>query len=871
MSQPNKPIKIKRDKRHIRTAPQITSDFKTNGHQLPMRTKTIVRSHHDSGVGVEIPAIDVDKFLLSNFEAEAYINETLLSVNEESLRGFYRSLQEAKELSSHNLKDNVYQNYNEFVVISKEISQLESDMLTLKDRLADIRSTTDMLIEGNGADGKDNGSSDKSYIGNDNADVWKTQTAAIWRNVDGAEKLLPHHPSRTLVLECPGIKELQAGTLRHKQNVNLYLCSDVLLIAAQKEGVQASKTRLVAQTCWKLSEIAVTDIRDVSKLKNAFKVIRPPESFIFCSDTPDMKRDFLKKLKRTVEELKIEMAREVSVSPKKSLGASVPTKRELSKAEMKRIADVSDELDVHIAQREFEAAVHCSEEARKILRLCTAEGTQMKAVNKRIEDRVANLVSVISHDMMNPMLTKSQNCANVSWLLRLGYPDKAKEAFLGGRSSTIRHRTRQIQLEGDVTRYIKELFLVVFTLIRNTCEWFMASFRDASMSSALVKWVKEEIEKYAEIFRKQMFHHEQPMQVIADGLNYASEQCKKLREVGVDLSFLIDKIFLPNLVETISNHEKRYLDGFNRELSKDTFELVSLDVISQDPYSLLDKDSRLTTSSFYFYKSVFSFVKEIAVISNPTLYPKVIGSIVALFEGYLKNLMIHCKSSSLSDQQSFGIVADASFILESVLPSVAAYLSELYHGSISELQGLKSRMSGYQSTLTDIYCLRRCHSLVESTYRFADIDYSQSEDIGEDAVPCDQIIKLILDMHDISLEAAQWPLNRSLFIAGIIEQFFRTMNDAPCWEGDDHQPRAFGYGGVHQLVLDIHFFLKVTDEFITQSTTKAANAICERALRMYFAQNPASKLPLKTAQWYDERVAHLMKELGSEFSQFGTQ
>jgi hypothetical protein len=55
--------------------------------------------------------------------------------------------------------------------------------------------------------------------------------------------------------------------------------------------------------------------------------------------------------------------------------------------------------------------------------------------------------------------------------------------FLATRAAVIKKRIRQLTFEGDVTTYINELSLIVFTLIRNTCEWYRDSFKDNRMAS----------------------------------------------------------------------------------------------------------------------------------------------------------------------------------------------------------------------------------------------------------------------------------------------------------------------------------------------------------------------------------------------------
>ena len=58
--------------------------------------------------------------------------------------------------------------------------------------------------------------------------------------------------------------------------------------------------------------------------------------------------------------------------------------------------------------------------------------------------------------------------------------------FLSTRTLIIKKRIRQLVFEGDITTYISELALVVFTLIRNTCEWYRDSFKQNDMASGTV-------------------------------------------------------------------------------------------------------------------------------------------------------------------------------------------------------------------------------------------------------------------------------------------------------------------------------------------------------------------------------------------------
>lgn len=66
--------------------------------------------------------------------------------NEENIRGFHKSLVEAKQTVGGDLQRNVYRNYSEFVSISKEIANLDGDVMHLKMYLSEVRGIWDGFL-----------------------------------------------------------------------------------------------------------------------------------------------------------------------------------------------------------------------------------------------------------------------------------------------------------------------------------------------------------------------------------------------------------------------------------------------------------------------------------------------------------------------------------------------------------------------------------------------------------------------------------------------------------------------------------------------------------------------------------------------------
>ena len=101
----------------------------------------------------------------------------------------------------------------------------------------------------------------------------------------------------------------------------------------------------------------------------------------------------------------------------------------------------------------------------------------------KLDQRSSELVSALLQDLADHSIRKSGVIRTTAWLLRLAQGEKARETFLTGRGSLVRKRARQIKFEGDISMYISELAMVCFTLIKNSCEWYMAAFKDNRMAS----------------------------------------------------------------------------------------------------------------------------------------------------------------------------------------------------------------------------------------------------------------------------------------------------------------------------------------------------------------------------------------------------
>lgn len=156
----------------------------------------------------------------------------------------------------------LHRNYGEFIQVSKDIAALENEMLELKSVLEEWKTVPDSLeIEQSFDPNASNGRNRRNSLADLQA-LYKTQLEALWENIEGSQRFLPQKEGRHVLDRFPGWVELNSATYRPRQNVVLILLNDALLTGVEKRRQMGSAVKTVADKCFHLNEIAVTDLRD---------------------------------------------------------------------------------------------------------------------------------------------------------------------------------------------------------------------------------------------------------------------------------------------------------------------------------------------------------------------------------------------------------------------------------------------------------------------------------------------------------------------------------------------------------------------------------------------------------------------------------
>ena len=170
--------------------------------------------------------------------------------------------------------------YAEFVLISKEISTLENEMLELKESLAEWKSMPGVLHIDDSASAADRRRNVRSSLA-DLRVLYASQMQALHAQIEGSAKFVPTTPGRHVVSEVDGVVALNAATYKPIHNVRFVLLDDAVLVARRRRRRAAGESeRLVADRCWPLGDMLVLDTKDSSGLVNVFKIRHGKETHV---------------------------------------------------------------------------------------------------------------------------------------------------------------------------------------------------------------------------------------------------------------------------------------------------------------------------------------------------------------------------------------------------------------------------------------------------------------------------------------------------------------------------------------------------------------------------------------------------------------
>ncbi|KAF1993009.1 exocyst complex component EXO84 [Amniculicola lignicola CBS 123094] len=533
--------------------------------------------------------VDVNALRDPNLRPEQYASEA-------DIRRYQDDLRKVKNRTSADLQHNVYQNRTQFIKISKEAEKLKGEMRTLKQLMSDLTATLGQTTSAAGMNGDATASrkaSNRSSVANLEA-LWNSQLQEVWRRVEGSQKYLPAIPGRHIVWESGRWVELNAATWKARRRVHLILLNDHLLIAAEKKqrtdvAGQSSRDKKsggkewVAQRCWPLQEVQMADLssrtpggQEGKGAANAINIRVGSESFTFAvyqGDASD-KITLLSTFRKAVDDLRRSIEDETEEQGKIQDSVNYLAMRDINMLKqadlMEGLSDQAvdhrasmfvdvdgkqqnirwvesqlDDLDIDMSLQNFEDAVKKVERLRALAKSIRSNALAQGIVTYKVNERAVKLANILIKQLSEHNNWVNSVKKHVTWVVRLGFEDRAREAYLESRSQVIKTRSRQCIFEGNLLDYVYQISFIYFTIIKNTVDIYQKCFPQVMMS-ACVKWAKEHVDAFNIILARQLSSVEKSSPLWKQCMDQAHEHAAMLTDVGLDFKELVGRVVEQN-------------------------------------------------------------------------------------------------------------------------------------------------------------------------------------------------------------------------------------------------------------------------------------------------------------------------------------
>lgn len=485
-----------------------------------------------------------------SYAADEYVKVlSQQSDGDRDLQEHRQRIQALSEETAQSLKRNVYQNYRQFIETAREISYLESEMYQLSHILTEQKGimeavTQALLQQASIADRDDpalggarRGATDphanpflplpaKDSAANEEGRQ-RTLTTLL-EKVEGCRDLLPESPGKYLVYNGD-LVEYDADHMVQIQRVHAFLMNDCLLVAAWLPNRRGTYRY---DALYPLDGLAVVNVKDNPPMKDMFKLLMFPESRIFQAENAKIKKEWLEVLEKTKrnrassEKQRLEQEAPARAPPPETTNPFEEDAEEESTPEeeivdlsLEWIQELPEDLDVCIAQRDFEGAVDLLDKLNEYLgdKPVTQPVRELRA---KVDERIRQLTDVLVFELSPDRSLRGGPRATrraVSQLIRLGQSTKACELFLRNREAAVHTAIRQLRIEGATLLYIHKLCHVFFTSLLETAREFETDFAgNSGCYSAFVVWARSAMRMFVDAFSKQVFDSKESLSTAAE-------------------------------------------------------------------------------------------------------------------------------------------------------------------------------------------------------------------------------------------------------------------------------------------------------------------------------------------------------------------
>ncbi|KAM4529862.1 exocyst complex component 8 [Fundulus diaphanus] len=652
------------------------------------------------------------------FDPQSYVKQlSQQSDGDRDLQEHRQKIQTLADETAQNLKKNVYKNYRQFIETAKEISYLESEMYQLSHILTEQKSIMESITQSLLSADKDETSKEMQAAFPKETEELKQRTlTSLLEKVEGAKNIMDT-PGRHLVYNGD-LVEYDVDNMSPIQKVHAFLMNDCLLIATWLPNRRGA-VKYNYNALYDLESFAVVNVKDNPPMKDMFKILMFPDSRIFQAENSKVKKEWLEILDETKKNKaskdKKKKEEEAPTSPARADPSTNPfdvDDDEPADSEdsvdlgLEWIQELPEDLDVCIAQRDFEGAVDLLDKLSEYLREQPVT-PRVKELRAKVEERVRQLTEVLVFELSPDRSLRGGPKATrraVSQLIRLGQSTKACELFLKNRAVAVQTAIRQLRIEGATLLYIHKLCNIFFTSLLETAKEFEMDFAgNTGCYSAFVVWSKSAMTMFVDAFSKQVFDSKESLSTAAECVKVAKEHCQQLTEIGLDLTFTLQSLLVKDIRAALQSYKDIIIEATKHRNSEEMWRRMNLMTpealaklkdemrscgVSFQQYTGDDCWVNLSYTMVAFTKQMMSFLEEGLKLYFPELHMVLLESLREIILVAVQHVDYSLRCEQDAEKKSF-IMQNASFLHDTVLPVVERRFEESAGKPAKQLQDLR--------------------------------------------------------------------------------------------------------------------------------------------------------------------------------------
>ncbi|KAM6964786.1 exocyst complex component 8 [Aplochiton taeniatus] len=658
----------------------------------------------------------------ANFDPQNYVKQlSQQSDGDRDLQEHRQKIQTLADETAQNLKKNVYKNYRQFIETAKEISYLESEMYQLSHILTEQKGIMESITQSLLSTDKDETSKEMlAAFPKETEEVKQRTLTTLLEKVEGCKNIMDT-PGRYLIYNGD-LVEYDVDNMAQIQRVHAFLMNDCLLIATWL-ATRRGQVKYKYNALYDLESFAIVNVKDNPPMKDMFKILMFPDSRIFQAENSKVKKEWLEILDETkknkVTKDKHKKEEEVvphsPVRPDSSTNPFDDEEEDEERPEAEEAVDLTPEwiqelpedLDVCIAQRDFEGAVDLLDKLNEYLK-DQPSTIRVKELRSKVDGRVRQLTDVLVFELSPDRSLRGGPKATrraVSQLIRLGQSTKACELFLKNRAAAVHTATRQLRIEGATLLYIHKLCNIFFTCLLETAKEFETDFAgNTGCYSAFVVWSRSTMKTFVDAFSKQVFDSKESLSTAAECVKVAKEHCGQLNDIGLDLTFTLQALLLRDVQAALHNYKDIVIEATKHRNSEEMWRRMNLmtpealgklkeemrgcGIASFDQYTGDDCWVNLSYTVVAFTKQLMGFLEEGLKLYFPELHMVLLESLREIILVAVQHVDYSLRCEQEVEKKNF-ISQNAAFLHDIVLPVVERRFEEGVGKPAKQLQDLR--------------------------------------------------------------------------------------------------------------------------------------------------------------------------------------